>query len=116
MGRIVDTAPGNAIVDTMGVGGGAPTQDVVRLKDALHFRRAYWLLCGMALMIFVAAFPFFQVTSVPYLQDRFDLAEGDADFVTSLPNLVAAITSPMVGFLVDRYGKRPAALVLSSAM
>lgn len=95
---------------------GASSEEVVRLNDTLNFGRMYWLVSVTCLLVYVAAWPFLQVTSVPYLQDRFNFDESHANFITSLPNLISAIVTPVVGWGVDKCGARPALIVLSAAV
>jgi len=93
---------------------GASAEEVVRLRDMLSFRTLYWFVSITCLLVYVAAWPFLQVTSVPYLEDRFAFGEKDANFITSLPNLISAFVTPVIGWLVDKCGIRPALIVFSA--
>merc|ERR1719335_1607186 len=61
------------------------------------------------------SFAFFAVTSQQYLMgSRFSFSEMTADQITSIPNLTSAVLAPFLGALVDRVGKRPFFISLSS--
>mmetsp|Transcript_75777 Transcript_75777/g.201028 ORF Transcript_75777/g.201028 Transcript_75777/m.201028 type:complete len:456 (-) Transcript_75777:72-1439(-) len=95
-------------------GQAASGEEVVNLSDCLSFGRLFWLVALTCVSVYVAAFPFLQVTSTPYLQGRFGFDEKQADFITSLPNLVSAFASPIAGLSADRWGQRPMIMVLGT--
>eukprot|EP00929_Paragymnodinium_shiwhaense_P042764 TRINITY_DN22078_c0_g2_i1.p1 TRINITY_DN22078_c0_g2~~TRINITY_DN22078_c0_g2_i1.p1 ORF type:complete len:466 (+),score=71.28 TRINITY_DN22078_c0_g2_i1:102-1499(+) len=87
------------------------TDGPVHLADMLSFRTLFWLTSGCCVSVYVAAFPFMQVTSVPFLEKNFGWDEQGAADVTALPNLVSAFASPVFGVVCDRVGGRPPLIV-----
>lgn len=90
------------------------TDGAARLADTANLGTLYWLVTLSCVSVYVAAFPFMQVTSAPYLKERFSFEEASADAIVSNVNLVSAFMSPLLGLCVDRFGRRPPLLVASS--
>jgi len=92
------------------------TDEAARLQDVFKLGGRYWGLTTSCVSVFVAAFPFMQVISSLYLKDRFAFEEKEADSIVSYINLVSALVAPLLGLFVDRFGRRPLLLVLSSGI
>lgn len=99
----------------LNVAGHSSSDEVVQLWDVLKFKMLYWCITICCVSVFVAAFPFMQVVSGPYLHDRFGFLEEHADNIVASVNLTSAILSPLLGLCVDRFGRRPLLLVCSAA-
>jgi len=89
--------------------------EAVRLTDISKFGKLYWLVTLSCVTTYVAAFPFLQVLSAPYLKERFGFESTDADQIAGFINLTSAFLSPVLGLFVDRFGRRPILLTCSSA-
>ena len=90
--------------------------DAVNFREMLKMPTTYWLITLCCVTVYISAFPFFQVTSTDFLTENFNFSTNDANLITSLPNLVSAFTSPVLGLLVDKCGRRPYFLILSTLM
>eukprot|EP00392_Amoebophrya_sp_AT5.2_P003500 g3505.t1 len=90
------------------------SSESVDFKQILNLGLPYWLITFSCVTVYISAFPFFQVTSVSFLTQNFSFNKTDANFITSIPNLVSAFTSPLFGLFVDRRGKRPFFMCLST--
>jgi nitrate/nitrite transporter NarK len=88
--------------------------ETVRLQDIAKFGSLYWLVVVSLVAVYVAAFPFMQVISAPYLKSRFDFDSDRADNIVANINLVSALVSPFLGLIADRCGWRPLLLVVSA--
>jgi len=94
----------------------AAVDETVRLKDIGRFGTLYWLVTISCVTTYVAAFPFMQVISAPYLKARFGFGESAADQIVSNVNLTSAFLSPILGLFVDKFGRRPILLTFSSSV
>mmetsp|Transcript_2194 Transcript_2194/g.4888 ORF Transcript_2194/g.4888 Transcript_2194/m.4888 type:complete len:454 (-) Transcript_2194:84-1445(-) len=90
------------------------TDAAASLADMRKLGLLYSLVSVSCVTVYVSAFPFMQVVSAPYLKQRFGFEEAKADSIVSNINLVSAFLSPLLGLFVDRFGRRPLLLVLSS--
>ncbi|CAD7932787.1 unnamed protein product [Amoebophrya sp. A120] len=88
----------------------------VSFQQILELGLPYWLITFCCVTVYISAFPFFQVTSVSYLTESFGFKPTDANFITSIPNLVSAFTSPLFGLFVDKRGKRPLFMICSTVI
>lgn len=93
---------------------GTAEDEVVRVQDIFKFGKLYWLLTLSCISVFVAAFPFMQVISAPYLEQRFGFDDKMASLIVSNINLVSALAAPLLGLVVDKCGWRPLLLVASA--
>jgi len=82
----------------------AETGEVVRLKDVIGFPLSFWLLSVICLAYYVAIFPFVSL-GVPFFQKKFEFTQKNANFIASLPYLISAPASPVLGILVDKTGR-----------
>lgn len=83
--------------------------------DIRKLSTLYWLVSLSCVAVYVAAFPFIQVVSAPYLDERFGYNASDADKIASAINLTSAFLSPLLGLCVDKFGRRPMLIVFSAA-
>jgi len=82
----------------------AETGEVVRLKDVIGFPLSFWLLSVICLAYYVAIFPFVSL-GVPFFQKKFEFTQKNANFIASLPYLISAPASPVLGILIDKTGR-----------
>merc|ERR1719265_2148702 len=92
------------------------TDEAVSVKDIVKFSSMYWLLTLSCVSVYVACFPFLQVLSGPFLNQRFGFGVTEGDDIASVINLVSAFLSPVLGLVVDKFGRRPLLLVSSSTI
>lgn len=92
----------------------AASDEAVNLRDCMSFNKLFWLVAVTCVSVYMAAFPFLQVTSAPYLEERFRFDKDQANFITSLPNLVSAFASPLAGLMADRWGQRPPIMAMGT--
>lgn len=86
----------------------------INVLDAFKLGNMFFLLTISLVATYVAVFPFLQVISANYLNERFDFEESAADSIAAYVNLTSAFLSPILGILVDRFGRRPMLLCFSS--
>ena len=88
----------------------------MNLKGIARLNRMYWLITFCCVTVYISAFPFFQVTSTVFLAKEFRFNTANANLITSLPNFVSAFTSPVLGLVVDKSGRRCFYMMLSTVM
>lgn len=90
--------------------------EAASLSDIFSLGKLFWLVGLSCVAVYVAAFPFFQVTSAPFLTSKFGYSDDGANSLTSYPNLVSAFASPVAGLIMDRFGYRPPLICVSCTM
>jgi MFS family permease len=72
-------------------------EDAPRLLDVKHFPLSVWLIFAICVFFYMAVFLMIQFGGV-FVQHHFGLSQGQASTIVSLPYLVSAIASPLLGF------------------
>lgn len=90
------------------------TDEAAQLTDIFKLGKLFWLVSLSCVSVYVAAFPFMQVVSAPYLAERFGYSQEEADGIVANINLTSAFLSPVLGLVVDKFGRRPMLLTVSS--
>lgn len=78
--------------------------EVVQIKDVISFPLSFWLLSIICLAYYVAIFPFVSL-GVPFFQKKFQFTQKNANFIASVPYLISAPASPILGILIDKTGR-----------
>jgi nitrate/nitrite transporter NarK len=89
-------------------------KEVVSLSDVRHFQLSFWLIAVSCVVVYGAVLPFNNVAA-DLLQDKFGYSVATADRYASIPFFISACTSPFLGGIVDRWGKRAILLTVSAA-
>ena len=111
--------------DSKSLGDGGPSfatqqkvlneEDKFRWSDIKTFNRSFWVICVSCVLIYMAIFPFIQVAS-KQLQVRFGFSDIEAGQLFGIPYTISAATSPFLGILIDRVGRRGLMIVASSVI
>ncbi|KAI8844106.1 major facilitator superfamily domain-containing protein [Chytriomyces cf. hyalinus JEL632] len=73
----------------------------------------FYLLCAVTIALYGATIPFFHICTTFFIE-KWGLDAPTAGFVMSVPDVIAAIGSPIVGMLLDKNGGRANGLVFSA--
>jgi MFS family permease len=97
-----------------------PTQvlseaDKFRWSDIRTFNRSFWIICVSCVLVYMAIFPFIQVAS-KMLQLNFGFSETEAGGLFGIPYTISAATSPFLGILIDRVGRRGLMIIMSTVV
>jgi MFS family permease len=87
--------------------------DKFRWSDIKTFNRSFWAICVSCVLVYMAIFPFIQVAS-DMLQKRFGFTEEEAGGLFGIPYTISAATSPFLGILIDRFGRRGLLIIFST--
>jgi nitrate/nitrite transporter NarK len=100
-------------VDKVGATKIVSEEEKFRWSDIKTFNLSFWIICVSCVLIYMAIFPFIQVAS-SMLQKRFGFSEAEAGNLFGIPYIISAITSPFLGILIDKIGRRGLMIILSS--
>ncbi|KAK9695459.1 Major Facilitator Superfamily [Popillia japonica] len=89
----------------------APHQ-VARLTDVKDFPLIFWLISIICVSYYSSIFPFI-AQGESFFVKRFNLDPQDANTVNSMIYIIAAVTSPFFGILIDKVGRNLTWVVLS---
>ncbi|KAJ3228183.1 hypothetical protein HDU81_006279 [Chytriomyces hyalinus] len=73
----------------------------------------FYLLCAVTIALYGATIPFFHICTTFFIE-KWGLDAPTAGFVMSVPDVIAAIGSPIVGMLLDKNGGRAKGLLFSA--
>lgn len=79
-------------------------EEKIRITDVKNFPANFWILSLICVMYYLTIFPFVGLAQV-FFKRKYDLSDTEANSVNSCVYIVAAIISPLCGFLVDRTGR-----------
>lgn len=89
--------------------------DKFQLRDILEFELPFWLVCVSCVFVYMSIFPFIQVSNT-FLQEQFGFDKNMAGTLYSVPYFMSAALSPILGYLIDRVGKRAIFITTSSVL
>lgn len=81
-----------------------PSGEIPKLTDIFTFKAPFWMVSIICVAYYVAIFPFIALGQKFFI-DRFHYTEEEANNVDSLVYLIAAISSPIFGFIIDKLGR-----------
>ena len=90
-------------------------EEKFRFRDIKTFNLSFWLLCFSCVIVYMAIFPFIQVSS-KMLQVKFGFSEEEAGSLFGIPYTISAATSPFLGLLIDKVGRRGLMIVASTVI
>ena len=79
--------------------------DGMKCSDLKEFGIEYWCTVSSSFCIYVAIVNSVVIAS-GILEDRFKYDDAQTGFMCTLPYLVTSITSPLFGYVVDRFQKQ----------
>jgi MFS family permease len=80
-------------------------EDKFKISDIKTFSLSFWIICGSCVFTYMCIFPFLMV-STSLFELKFHFSDITAPNLTSIPYLISACTSPFLGLLIDKIGKR----------
>jgi len=84
--------------------------EVFSIWDIKKFGLEYWLITLICVTYYSSIFPF-QAFCPDYLKSRYGYDEKKAGWITSIISIVPTLTSPILGFLLDKFGHRARAVM-----
>eukprot|EP01083_Nonionella_stella_P159843 521890_1 len=85
-----------------------------RLSDIYEFEPIYWVLSASCVIVYATIAPFISIGG-GFLQSKYGFGLHEADMYISIPYTISAISTPFIGIIVDRLGKRAYLLLMSAA-
>lgn len=90
-------------------------EDKFKWKDLLKFNSKFWLLAVSCVLIYAAVFPYMQFVTL-MLQTKYcipDNSDNEAGKLYGIPYIISGISSPFLGYLIDKVGRRVKFLLLA---
>lgn len=78
-------------------------EEVVRLSDIKDFSPAFWLISVICVAYYIAIFPLIALGKVFFMR-KFGFTADEANFVNSMLYALSAVSSPLLGLVVDKTG------------
>ena len=100
---IVDRAKERVFVSDIVEG----NHEKISLRDVFKFRRSFWFVVLLCMTFYSTVLPFIAFSSI-FIQKKFAVSAGQAGFYVSFIFLITMIFTPLLGFLIDKVGKRAA--------
>lgn len=82
-----------------------------QLSDITKFGTSYWLLTLSCVITYMSIFPYIMIASDTF-QIKYKFDKITAGYYFGIPYIVIAFSSPLLGLLVDKIGKRGFMIVL----
>lgn len=93
----------------------AEKEEAFQISDLKTFRLPFWLLTISCVATYMSIFPYIQIVS-DLIQKKYKLDSDQAGTLFGIPYLISAVLSPVLGFGIDKVGKRALFVTLSSAV
>ena len=90
-------------------------EEQFKWKDVLEFKLPFWLLTISCVATYMTIFPYIQVVS-DLVQKKNGIDSKTAGSMFGIPYLISAVASPILGFGIDRLGRRALFITLSSVV
>jgi len=94
---------------------GEDIEEAFKCSDLKLLEIPFWLTCLSCMCTYIAVINFVAIGSA-VLQKRFKYSETEAGFYFTLPYLISAICSPILGWFVDKHGKRMTITIIGSLL
>lgn len=91
------------------------SEEKISLKDATNFKSEFWMLAIICVTFYITIFPFIALGS-KFFQTKYNYSPSDANRIDSTVYLISAITSPLIGFMVDKVGRNLVFLLVASIL
>jgi nitrate/nitrite transporter NarK len=89
--------------------------DKFKWSDIYSFNSSFWLLTGSCVITYMTIFPYLQIAS-DLLQQKYGFDKITAGYLFGIPYIISAVTSPFLGLMIDKIGKRALLICLSSVL
>lgn len=90
-------------------------EESFKLSDLKSFRLPFWLLTISCVCTYMSIFPYIQISS-DLMQKKYKLSSEEAGTLFSVPYLISAVASPILGFGIDKVGRRALFVSISSLL
>uniref|UniRef100_A0A6G1SPV0 Lysosomal dipeptide transporter MFSD1 n=1 Tax=Aceria tosichella TaxID=561515 RepID=A0A6G1SPV0_9ACAR len=87
-------------------------EEAIRLKDATNFKSEFWMLTLICVSFYLTIFPFVAIGS-KFFQTKWNYPQSEADAIDSVIYMISAVSSPLIGFVVDKVGRNLIFLLVS---
>ncbi|XP_037958170.1 major facilitator superfamily domain-containing protein 1 isoform X2 [Teleopsis dalmanni] len=77
--------------------------EIAKLSDVVTFKVSFWMVSIICVAYYVAIFPFIALGKTFFMK-KFDFPADAANNVNSIVYLIAAVASPVFGFVIDKTG------------
>lgn len=85
------------------------------MSDVSKFGASYWLLTASCVITYMTVFPYIMIAS-DTLQTKYKFDKITAGYYFGIPYIISAVSSPFLGLLIDKIGKRGFMICLSSVI
>lgn len=89
--------------------------DKFKWRDLMEFELPFWLVCASCVFVYMSIFPFIQISST-FLEEQYGFDANMAGILYSVPYFMSAALSPLLGYLIDTFGKRAIFISVSSLL
>lgn len=86
------------------------------LSDLWRFNRSFWYLVGIVVTFYSVIFPFRSTFAIEYFQNAHGLTRAAAGEMNGHVFLAAIFATPLFGLIVDKVGRRSAAMMIGSLL
>jgi len=90
-------------------------EDKFHWRDLTTFGLPFWLVALSCVFVYMAMFPFIQISTTA-LQDKYGFDKNTAGTLYSVPYFMSAGLSPVLGYVIDKIGKRALFITTSSIL
>lgn len=90
-------------------------EEKFRLRDISHFPFSFWLLT-LVCISFYGVVTSFEIFDPDILKNRFGVSPQRAGFLASIMLIGPMVLMPILGYVVDHYGKRATFMITGSAL
>ncbi|XP_030372170.1 major facilitator superfamily domain-containing protein 1 [Scaptodrosophila lebanonensis] len=81
-----------------------PSGQIPKLTDVFTFKPPFWMVSIICVAYYVAIFPFIALGQ-GFFVERFHYTKEEANNVNAMVYLIAAVSSPLFGFVIDKVGR-----------
>ena len=91
------------------------TEEKIKVSDLRKLGSPFWLISMLCVTFYSAVFPF-TVHSTRFLQKKFNLTAAQGGQYTSYIMTASMIFTPILGLMVDKFGRRGRMMIVGSLM
>jgi MFS family permease len=91
------------------------SEEAIRLKDATNFKIEFWMITLICVSFYLTIFPFIAIGS-KFFQTKWRYPPSEADAVDSVVYMISAVSSPLIGFVVDKVGRNLVFLLVAGLL
>ena len=88
-------------------------EDKFKLKDLKTFKLSLWLICASCVIIYTTVFPFMELVT-EMMEEKYKISEDLSGTLFGVPYIISALTSPFLGYFIDKVGRRVLMVILAT--